>query len=95
MELKTLAVLAGGAALLAACAAGPGEAQRDALAMMKRDFHARGIAGMERLTQDEVQATCNKHHDNPPPALAERLQKAQMDTQEIAADLGYRLAPSP
>lgn len=86
MELETLAMLAGGAALLASCATGPGEAQRDALAMMKRDFHARGIAGMDRLSQDEVQATCSKHHDNPPQAVAERLQKAQMATIKWPAD---------
>jgi sulfur-oxidizing protein SoxX len=78
MKLKTLAMLAGGAALLASCATGPGEARRDALGMMQRDFHARGIAGMDRLKQDEVQAACNKTNDNPPKEMADGLQKAQL-----------------
>ena len=77
MKLKTLAMLAAGAALLASCATGPGEARRDALAMMQRDFHARGIAGMDRLKQDEVQAACNKYNDNPPKELAAKLQSQQ------------------
>lgn len=86
MKLKTLAMLAGGAALLASCATGPGEARRDALAMMQRDFHARGIAGMDRLKQDEVQAACNTHNDYPPQAVAERLQKAQLASIKWPAD---------
>jgi len=77
MKLKTLAMLAAGAALLASCATGPGDARRDALAMMQRDFHARGIAGMDRLKQDEVQAACNKYNDNPPKELAAKLQSQQ------------------
>ena len=86
MKLKILAMLAGGAALLASCATGPGEARRDALAMMKRDFHARGIAGLERLNQDAVQAACNKYQDNPPKEVADRLQKAQTATLKWPAD---------
>jgi sulfur-oxidizing protein SoxX len=86
MKLKTLAMLAGGAALLASCATGPGEARRDALAMMQRDFHARGIAGMDRLNQDEVQAACGTHNDHPPQAVAERLQKAQFASIKWPAD---------
>jgi len=44
---------------------------------MQRDFHARGIAGMDRLKQDEVQAACNKYNDNPPKELAAKLQSQQ------------------
>jgi sulfur-oxidizing protein SoxX len=86
MKLKTLAMLAGGAALLASCATGPGEARRDALAMMQRDFHARGIAGMDRLKQDEVQAACYKYNDNPPKEMADGLQKAQLASIRWPAD---------
>ena len=86
MNLKTLAILAGGSALLASCATGPGGAHKDAVAMMKRDFHARGIAGMDRLNQDELQAACNKHENNPPKEVAERLQKAQYATVKWPAD---------
>ena len=86
MKLATLAMLAGGTALLASCATGPGGARRDALAMMQRDFHARGIAGMDRLKQDEVQAACGKYNDNPPKEVAEKLQREQYATVKFPAD---------
>lgn len=37
-----------------------------AAAIIKRDFHDRGIAKVDRLNQDEVQALCTRHLDNPP-----------------------------
>ena len=86
MKLTTLAMLAGGAALLASCATGPGGARSDALSMMKRDFHARGIAGMDRLKEDKVQAACNKYNDNPPKEVAEKLQREQYATVKFPAD---------
>lgn len=86
MKLTTLALLAGVAALLASCATGPGEARNEALTLMKRDFHARGIAGMDRLNQDKVQAACDKHGNNPPPDVVAALQKEQMATVKWPAD---------
>jgi sulfur-oxidizing protein SoxX len=86
MKLTTLAMLAGGAALLASCATGPGGARSDALSMMKRDFHAQGIAGMDRLKEDKVQAACNKYNDNPPKEVAEKLQREQYATVKFPAD---------
>ena len=86
MKLTTLAMLAGGTALLASCATGPGGARSDALSMMKRDFHARGIAGMDRLKEDKVQAACNKYNDNPPKEVAEKLQREQYATVKFPAD---------
>jgi sulfur-oxidizing protein SoxX len=79
-------MLAGGAALLASCATGPGGARSDALSMMKRDFHAQGIAGMDRLKEDKVQAACNKYNDNPPKEVAEKLQREQYATVKFPAD---------
>jgi len=78
MRLASAGILAAAAALLASCATPQRDYKPDAQAMMKRDFHARGIAGMERLNEDAVQAACNKHADNPPQAIAEKLQKEQM-----------------
>jgi sulfur-oxidizing protein SoxX len=58
----------------------------DAQAMMKRDFHARGIATMERLNEDAVQAACNKYRDDPPKDVADKLQKDQAATIKWPAD---------
>jgi sulfur-oxidizing protein SoxX len=86
MKLTTLALLAGGTALLASCATGPGAARSDALSMMQRDFHAKGIAGMDRLKEDKVLAACNKYNDNPPKEVAEKLQREQYATVKFPAD---------
>ena len=73
-------------AALAACSSAP-VAQRhfasDAdliriQAVMKRDFHARGSAGMARLEPDEVQRACNLYSGEPPADLAASLEAAQL-----------------
>lgn len=86
MRIGTVALLAAGAAALTACAAMQSEPREDALAMMQRDFHAVGIAGMDRLKEDEVQAACNKHDDNPPAEIAATLQKKQFAGVKWPAD---------
>ena len=72
------------AATLAACASAPiGERPQvstsdldQVTALLKRDFHDRGQAKMDRVTLDEVQRACNLHRDNPPEALAKPLEAA-------------------
>jgi len=74
------------AALLAACASGPtderprvSDAEIDRVtAVLKRDFHARGQATMNRVDLDAVQRACNLYNDNPPAELAKRLEEAQL-----------------
>ena len=75
--LARLAALA--AAMLALPAAAqptPAEVQK----IMQRDFHPRGQATMERLTQDGVQRVCTETHDKPPPEVAKALEADQMKT---------------
>jgi sulfur-oxidizing protein SoxX len=89
MKLTTIAVLVGSTALLVSCATGRrdlNEVRPEALAMMQRDFKPQGIAGMDRLKEDSVQAACNKHHDNPPPEVADKLQKEQLADIKWPAD---------
>jgi len=86
MRSATAGLLAAAAALLASCATPTRDYRPDAQAMMKRDFHARGSAGMERLNEDGVQATCNQYMDNPPQEVAARLEKAQFDAIKWPAD---------
>ena len=86
MRLASAGILVAAAALLASCATAQRDYRPDALAMMKRDFHARGIAGMDRLNEDAVQAACNKYRDDPPKDVADKLQKEQMATIKWPAD---------
>ena len=48
--------------------------------VLKRDFHARGQAGMERVVQDGVQRVCTESRDQPPAELAAALEADQMKT---------------
>jgi len=75
------------AVLLASCATAPEHDYRpEAIAMMKRDFHAKGIATMDRLNQDELQAACDKYRNAPPADVADSLQKAQAASIKWPAD---------
>jgi sulfur-oxidizing protein SoxX len=86
MSRASAGVLAIAAAFLASCAMPQRDYRPDALAMMKRDFHAMGIAGLERLNEDNVQAACNKYQDNPPQGVADNLQKEQLAAIKWPAD---------
>ncbi len=48
--------------------------------VLKRDFHARGQAGMERVVQDAMQRVCTESRDQPPAELARAMQADQMKT---------------
>jgi L-cysteine S-thiosulfotransferase len=45
-------------------------------AVVKRDFHARGIAKMDRIELDPVMRLCNLHNDNPPSEQARPVEAA-------------------
>ena len=52
-----------------------------AAAVMRSSFVARGIAGMDRLDQDEVQKICTEFAEKPlPPELAEKINASQLKT---------------
>ena len=84
MRQRTLLVSA--AVMLSACASAPvGERPtvtegdlNQITAVLKRDFHARGSAKMDRVESDAVQRACNLHADVPLPELAARLEAEQM-----------------
>jgi L-cysteine S-thiosulfotransferase len=54
----------------------PGQVEQ----VLKRDFHARGQATMERVPQDALQRLCTESNDRPPAALAKTLEADQMKT---------------
>jgi L-cysteine S-thiosulfotransferase len=57
-----------------------GDSQTDVQQVLKRDFHARGQATMERIDQDGLQRICTQTHDRPPEALARALEADQKKT---------------
>ena len=61
-KIATAVTLGAGVVVLAACAAMQSAPRDRALALMERDFHAVGIAGMDRLKEDAVPAACNKYN---------------------------------
>ena len=85
--MKKTVLLLPAAAALVACATPVPVGERPKLsagdldqvnAVLKRDFHTRGQASMERVQLDEVQRACNVHADNPPAELARKLEEAQL-----------------
>ena len=53
---------------------------REVQQAMKRDFHAKGQAGMDRLEQDAVQRVCTATRGKPREALAKALEADQYKT---------------
>ncbi|HXA46422.1 MAG TPA: sulfur oxidation c-type cytochrome SoxX [Burkholderiaceae bacterium] len=51
------------------------------LPSIKASFTARGVAGLDRLDQDEVQRLCTEYAQKPlPPEVAAKIQQSQMAT---------------
>jgi L-cysteine S-thiosulfotransferase len=48
--------------------------------VLKRDFHPRGQATMDRVVQDGLQRICTESNDRPPAELAKQLEADQMKT---------------
>lgn len=91
MKIRTVSrtISFSGAAAIALLAAIPGHAQdarATAIAIMKRDFHAQGVAGMDRLDQDALQVVCTRSNNRPPKAIVERLERDQADSIKFPAD---------
>jgi sulfur-oxidizing protein SoxX len=58
---------------------------QDVNGVLKRDFHARGQATMDRLDQDALQRVCTRFSDQPPAELARLLEADQMKTVAFPA----------
>lgn len=90
MNRQTLFSLVLGAVSAAACLSPAGAAEPDwraeAIAMMERDFEAKGQATIDRLKQDDLQAICNKYKNAPPGDVADQAGKAQMQAIKFPAD---------
>ena len=74
--------------ILAACGTLPSEPEKpfrnesdlnEVLSLLRRDFHARGSAQMNRVEPDALQRACNLHANVPPAELAQAMEKQQFD----------------
>jgi L-cysteine S-thiosulfotransferase len=74
------------AALAIAFGAQAQDYRAQALNMMNRDFHSKGIAHKDRLNEDALQTVCNRSGNNPPKEIAERLQQDQFEAIKYPAD---------
>jgi sulfur-oxidizing protein SoxX len=66
--------------------ASAGDYRDQALAMVKRDFQAKGSAGLDRLEEDGLQSVCNRTANHPPKEIAARLQQDQFASIRMPAD---------
>ena len=57
-----------------------------AIAMIKRDFQPKGMAGLERLNEDPLQALCNQTGNAPPAEAAQAMQKTMIAAIKLPAD---------
>ena len=69
---------AGLAALMASPIAAAEPSARDVQIVIKRDFHAKGQAKMDRLEPDAVQRVCNESQNRPPADLAKAMEGDQL-----------------
>lgn len=76
-------------AMITLLAAFPSLAQdyrAQAITIMQHDFHAKGIAGTDRLHEDGLQAICNRSNNKPPKEIAGQLEKDQAASNKYPAD---------
>jgi hypothetical protein len=98
-KLRIAALAAGTALVVAGCAAltsshdAGANAEQEAVALMKKDFHSRGQATLDRLDQDEVQKACTRYAETGklPEGEAQHLQQAQHQQQVQHLQQGQHL----
>ena len=74
---KRFFLLAATLVLVAGCVTSSVQAPSD-VATIKASFATKGVAGLDRLDQDEVQRICTQYADKtPPPDVAEKIQQSQ------------------
>ncbi|MBU0500437.1 MAG: sulfur oxidation c-type cytochrome SoxX [Gammaproteobacteria bacterium] len=90
MKRQTLISLLLGATSALTCVSSAWSAEPDwraeAIAMMERDFQAKGQATTDRLKEDDLQSICNKYKNAPPGDVADQAGKAQLQAMKYPAD---------
>ncbi len=89
MNAKIISALIA-ATVIAGCATvvqnNEADKRQAALAMLKTSFKTSGQASIERLTQDETQALCSEHLDNPPKEVREKIEALNQKLIKYPAD---------
>jgi sulfur-oxidizing protein SoxX len=82
MKPKTILALALCSAAVAGCATRLSEtdSERAAVEMLKTSFKSRGQATVDRLGQDEVQASCSRYTGELPKDVREKIELSQQTT---------------
>lgn len=62
------------------------EVIKHAMAAFKRDFDAKGTAGLDRLNTDKLQDICNATNSKPSPDMAAVVEREQTDAIKLPAD---------
>jgi sulfur-oxidizing protein SoxX len=86
MTTRTALVVAAAALLGPSLALAEKDYRAEAINMLKRDFQPRGIASIDRLDEDGLQAICNRTGNNPPKEFAAGMEKDQLATVKYPAD---------
>ncbi|CAG0981955.1 sulfur-oxidizing protein SoxX [Rhodocyclaceae bacterium] len=86
IERKITVALLAGAVFATGAQAEDRNYRAEAIAMIKKDFRSRGIAGYERVQEDGLQAVCNRSGNRPPEAIAKQLEQDQLATVKLPAD---------
>lgn len=91
MNAKWIAAMAIAVVINTPAQAGKADAALDAraVAIIKRDFHDKGIARADRVNQDELQALCTKFRDQPPRKDRQRIESQQMKLVKWPEDGKY------
>ncbi|MDP2794428.1 MAG: sulfur oxidation c-type cytochrome SoxX [Sulfurisoma sp.] len=81
-----ISILAAAMIAAAPAALADSDHRAKALAMMKQDFVTKGQATADRVSEDGLQAICNRTGNKPPEKIAQRLEADQMAAVKYPAD---------
>ncbi|MCX7173665.1 MAG: sulfur oxidation c-type cytochrome SoxX [Proteobacteria bacterium] len=85
-NISRISLLAAALLTLVAAAHADGDYRAQALSMMKQDFVTKGQASADRISEDGLQAICNRTGNKPPPEIAHRLEADQLAGVKLPAD---------
>ena len=81
MNMKRMTVVLAGVMLAGCATVATGPTREEIVQLLRDSFQAKGIAGMDRLEQSELQATCSEYGGRElPPDVRDRLEKSELSS---------------